>query len=67
MTAPTRDIFSTVYDATDRGVGAFIASVDRSLIEDGTYFVVDLDGEFVACGQHGDVDRPSGDRTRWLG
>jgi GNAT superfamily N-acetyltransferase len=51
MKAATRDIFPTTYDArqTESSV-RFIASVDRTLIEDGTYFVVDAAGELVACG-----------------
>lgn len=28
----------------------FVAHLDRALIDDGTYFVVEIDGEVVACG-----------------
>lgn len=51
MKASTRDIFPGTYD--DRQTEAslrFIASVDRTLIEDGTYFVVEVGGDLVACG-----------------
>jgi GNAT superfamily N-acetyltransferase len=51
MKAAIRAIFPGSYD--DRQTTSsveFIGSVDRMLIEDGTYFVVDVDGELVACG-----------------
>ena len=51
MKASIRDLFPAVYDAaqTDSSV-RFIGSVDRTLIADGTYFVVEAGGEIVACG-----------------
>jgi GNAT superfamily N-acetyltransferase len=51
MKVSTRDIFPRFYDAkqTESSV-RFIASVDRALLEDGTYFVIEADGELVACG-----------------
>jgi len=51
MKTSTRDIFPSFYDPqqTDASI-RFIASADRTLIEDGTYFVADLEGELVACG-----------------
>jgi GNAT superfamily N-acetyltransferase len=51
MKASIREIFPSVYDARQTEASIrFVASVDRTLIEDGTYFVADLDGELVACG-----------------
>jgi len=51
MKASTRDLFPKFYDAPQTASSIrFIASVDRMLIEDGTYFVVEADGELVACG-----------------
>jgi GNAT superfamily N-acetyltransferase len=51
MKASIREIFPSVYDARQTEASIrFVASVDRALIEDGTYFVADLDGELVACG-----------------
>jgi GNAT superfamily N-acetyltransferase len=51
MKAATRDLFLSTYDQrqTDSAV-RYIASVDRTLIEDGTYFVIEAAGELVACG-----------------
>jgi GNAT superfamily N-acetyltransferase len=51
MKASTRDLFPAYYDAvqTESSV-KFIASVDHALIEDGTYFVAETNGELVACG-----------------
>jgi GNAT superfamily N-acetyltransferase len=51
MKASTRELFPTFYDAAQTASSIrFIASVDRMLIEDGTYFVIEADGELVACG-----------------
>ena len=51
MKASTRDLFPLFYDAEQTASSIrYIASVDRMLISDGTYFVLDLDGELVACG-----------------
>lgn len=51
MKAATRDLFPLAYDATQTEASIrFIASVDRTLVADGTYYVVDVDGELVACG-----------------
>jgi GNAT superfamily N-acetyltransferase len=51
MKASTRDLFPNFYDArqTESSV-EHIAVVDRVLIEDGTYFVAEAEGELVACG-----------------
>jgi len=51
MKASIREIFPSFYDERQtRASIRFIASVDRTLIEDGTYFVAEIDGELVACG-----------------
>ncbi len=51
MKASTRDIFPAWYDAEQTTAAIeYIASVDRTLIADGTYFVAEADGELVACG-----------------
>ena len=43
--------FPTIYDArqTESSV-RYVGSVDRTLIEDGTYFVIEADSRLVACG-----------------
>ena len=51
MKASTRDIFPAWYDAEQTAASIeYVASVDRTLIADGTYFVAEVDGELVACG-----------------
>src|SRR2546427_5019833 len=51
MKASTRDLFQHFYNATQIASAVrYVASVDRTLIEDGTYFVLEMDGELVACG-----------------
>ena len=51
MKASTADLFPHFYDAQQTAASVrYIASVDRTLIEDGTYFVIEADGELVACG-----------------
>jgi GNAT superfamily N-acetyltransferase len=51
MKASTRSVFPNFYDArqTESSV-RHIALVDRMLIEDGTYYVAEAEGEVVACG-----------------
>ena len=51
MKASTRDLFPNFYDAarTEASI-QYIASVDRQLVEDGTYFVLEAGDELVACG-----------------
>ena len=51
MKASIREIFPSFYDArqTESSI-EYIGCVDRTLIEDGTYFVVEAKGEIVACG-----------------
>jgi GNAT superfamily N-acetyltransferase len=51
MRASVRDIFPSFYDARQTEASIkFVASVDRTLLQDGTYFVAEVDGELVACG-----------------
>jgi GNAT superfamily N-acetyltransferase len=51
MKASIRDIFPSVYDERQTASSMeHVASVDRTLIEDGTYFVIEEEGEIVACG-----------------
>jgi GNAT superfamily N-acetyltransferase len=51
MKASTAALFPHFYDATQTAASVrYIANVDRTLIEDGTYFVAAADGELVACG-----------------
>jgi predicted N-acetyltransferase YhbS len=51
MKASIRSIFPAFYDARQTASAErFISSVDRLIIADGTYFVVEEDGEVVACG-----------------
>jgi GNAT superfamily N-acetyltransferase len=51
MKASIRDIFPGSYDKQQTAAaGRFVGAVDRTLIEDGTYFVIEVDGEIVACG-----------------
>ncbi|MEO7117899.1 MAG: GNAT family N-acetyltransferase [Candidatus Limnocylindrales bacterium] len=51
MKVSTNDIFPRFYDDTQTASAVIhIASVDRQLISDGTYFVIEEAGELVACG-----------------
>jgi len=51
MKASTRDLFPMFYDEAQTEASVqYIAAVDRSLIEDGTYFALEANGELVACG-----------------
>lgn len=51
MKASTADLFLAHYDEEQTAASVrYIASVDRTLIADGTYFVLEADGELVACG-----------------
>lgn len=51
MKASTAAIFPRFYDAQQTAASVkYIASVDRTLIEDRTYFVLEADWELVACG-----------------
>jgi GNAT superfamily N-acetyltransferase len=51
MKASIRDIFPMFYSARQTQSSAdFIGVADRMLIEDGTYFVAEVEGDLVACG-----------------
>jgi GNAT superfamily N-acetyltransferase len=51
MKVAARDIFPRFYDADQTASAVqFVASVDRQLVEDGTYFACETGGELVACG-----------------
>ena len=51
MKASVAAIFPRFYDETQTAASVkYIASVDRMLIKDGTYFVLEADHEIVACG-----------------
>jgi len=51
MKASTAALFATAYDAQQTAASVrFISSVDRTLIDDGTYLVIEADDGLVACG-----------------
>lgn len=51
MRASVLDLFPAFYDERQTASGAeHIAHLDMALVEDGTYFVHEADGEVVACG-----------------
>lgn len=51
MKTSTANLFPAYYDEAQTAASVkFIASVDRTLIADGTYFVLEAGGELVACG-----------------
>jgi GNAT superfamily N-acetyltransferase len=51
MKESTAGLFPASYDAAQTASSIrYIASVDRTLIADGTYFVIEANGELVACG-----------------
>ena len=51
MKVSIRDLFPLFYDdAQTEASVRYIGEVDRTLIEDGTYFAVESGGELVACG-----------------
>ena len=51
MKVSTRDIFPSTYDEQQTASSVrYIASVDRQLLVDGTYFVIEVGDELVACG-----------------
>ena len=51
MKRSTRDLFPGFYDAAQTASSVrYIAAVDRTLLTDGTYYVIEADGEMVACG-----------------
>jgi GNAT superfamily N-acetyltransferase len=51
MKQSTRGIFPAVYTAEQTASAIrYVAAVDRTLVRDGTYYVVEVGGELVACG-----------------
>jgi GNAT superfamily N-acetyltransferase len=51
MRQSARDLFPSFYDERQVASGVIhIAHLDMRLIEDGTYFIHEADGEIVACG-----------------
>jgi GNAT superfamily N-acetyltransferase len=51
MKLSTRDLFPAFYNEAETALSVrYIASVDRMLLTDGTYFVLEADGDLVACG-----------------
>jgi len=51
MKASTAGLFPAYYDPVQTAASVrYIASVDRTLIQDGTYFVIEAEDELVACG-----------------
>ena len=51
MKTSTRALFPAVYDAAQTASSVrFVAALDPMLIEDGTYYVAEVDGALVACG-----------------
>jgi GNAT superfamily N-acetyltransferase len=71
MKASTAAIFPAYYDATQTASAVCcVARVDPDLLVDGTYLVIDDDGEIVACGgwsrrgrpYMGSADAPGDDR-----
>jgi GNAT superfamily N-acetyltransferase len=51
MKVSIRDIFPLFYDERQTASSIIhVSSVDRRLIEDGTYFVIEEAGELIACG-----------------
>lgn len=58
MKSSTADLFPGFYDAVQTAASVrYIASVDRTLIDDGTYFVLEAHGELVGCGGRSRRDR----------
>jgi GNAT superfamily N-acetyltransferase len=59
MKASTAAIFPAYYGAQQTASAVrFVAQADPTLLEDGTYFVLEADGEFVACGGWSRRGRP---------
>lgn len=67
MKESIHDIFPLFYDERQTASSiVYIGSVDRMLIEDGTYFVIEDSGELIACGgwsRRAKLYTGSGDRT----
>jgi GNAT superfamily N-acetyltransferase len=71
MKASAAAIFAAYYDAAQTASAVrYVAQVDPDLLVDGTYFVLEADGEVVACGgwsrrgrpYMGSADAPGDDR-----
>ena len=71
MKASTAAIFPSYYDAAQTASAVrYVSQVDPDLIADGTYLVIEADGELVACGgwsrrgrvYMGSADAPDDDR-----
>ncbi len=59
MKASTAAIFPAYYDAQQTASAVrYVAQADPTLLEDGTYFVLESDGELVACGGWSRRGRP---------
>jgi GNAT superfamily N-acetyltransferase len=51
MKASARELGAAFYDdRQNAGFIKYVAVVDEQLVDDGTYFVVEVDGEIAACG-----------------
>jgi GNAT superfamily N-acetyltransferase len=51
MKASAAALFPSTYDARQtESMVRYVSDVDEMLLEDGTYFVIEADGEMVACG-----------------
>jgi GNAT superfamily N-acetyltransferase len=58
MKASTQALFPHFYDERQTASSvAHVASLDRMLIDDGTYLVIEAEGELVACGGWSRRDR----------
>jgi N-acetylglutamate synthase-like GNAT family acetyltransferase len=59
MKASAAALFPRSYDARQTASALrFVAQVDRMLLEDGTYFVLETGGELVGCGGWSRRDKP---------
>ena len=67
MKASTRDLFPTTYDASQTASAVeYVAHLDRTVVEDGTYYVFEVGDEIVACGgwsRRGKLYTGSGDAS----
>jgi GNAT superfamily N-acetyltransferase len=58
MTASAAVLFPRCYDERESASAVrYVADVDRALLADGTYYVIEADGELVACGGWSRRDR----------
>jgi GNAT superfamily N-acetyltransferase len=67
MRTSVLELFPQFYDDRQTASAAvYVATVDRTLVADGTYFVCDVGGEIVACGgwsRRGRLYMGSGDQS----